>query len=133
MGREAWPEFHRREEIERLLGRLYDLRGGIGDDTLSALEGIDDDDGILREDVQSDSVDVPVIKLVNGLIREALKLRATDIHIEPFEGEVLVRFRVDGVLHDRLSLPRNLQAPLTSRVKVMARMDIAERLAPQDG
>lgn len=133
MGREARPEFHRREDMERLLGRLYDLRGGIGDDTLSALEGIDDDDGILREDVQSDSVDVPVIKLVNGLIREALKLRATDIHVEPFEGEVLVRFRVDGVLHDRLNLPRNLQAPLTSRVKVMARMDIAERLAPQDG
>lgn len=133
MGREASWEYHRREEMERLMGRLYDLRGGIGDDTLSALEGIDDDDGILREDVQSDSVDVPVIRLVNGLLREALKLRATDIHMEPFENEVLVRFRVDGVLHDRLSLPRNLQAPLTSRVKVMARMDIAERLAPQDG
>ena len=133
MGRAASLEYYRREDMERLLGRLYDLRGGIGDDTLSALEGIDDDDGILREDVQSDSVDVPVIKLVNGLIREALKLRATDIHVEPFEGEVLVRFRVDGVLHDRLNLPRNLQAPLTSRVKVMASMDIAERLAPQDG
>ncbi|MGD9821143.1 MAG: GspE/PulE family protein [Aminobacteriaceae bacterium] len=132
-GREATWEFHRREDLEHLLGRLYDLRGGIGDETLSAVAGIDDDDGLLREDVQSDSVDVPVIRLVNGLLREALKIRATDIHVEPFESEVLVRFRVDGVLHDRLRLPRNLQAPLTSRVKVMARMDIAERLSPQDG
>ena len=132
-GREAAWELHRREDLEHLWGRLYDLRGGIGDDTLSAVAGIDDGDGLLREDVQSDSVDVPVIKLVNGLLREALKIRATDIHVEPFENEVLVRFRVDGVLHDRLRLPRNLQAPLTSRMKVMARMDIAERLAPQDG
>ena len=132
-GMEAAWELHGREDLENLMNRLYDMRGGIGDDTLTAVAGIDDSDGLLREDVQSDSVDVPVIKLVNGLIREALKLRATDIHVEPCEGEVLIRFRVDGVLHDRLRLPRNLQAPLTSRVKVMARMDIAERLAPQDG
>ena len=132
-GRELAWEFHRREAMDLLFGRLYDLRGAIEDDTLSAVTGIDDDDGLLREDVQSDSVDVPVIRLVNGLLREALKIRATDIHLEPFEAEVLVRFRVDGVLHDRLRLPRNLQAPLTSRVKVMARMDIAERFAPQDG
>lgn len=132
-GKEAVGELHRREDMELLLNRLYDLRGGIGDETVTAMIGIDDGDDIFREDVQSDSVDVPVIKLVNGLLREALKIRATDIHVEPCEAEVLVRFRVDGVLHDRLRLPRNLQAPLTSRIKVMARMDIAERFSPQDG
>ncbi len=132
-GKEADWEVHSRESLDVMLGRLYDLRGGVGDDTLSAMTGIDDDDDLMREDVQSDSVDVPVIKLVNGLFREALKIRATDIHVEPCENEVLIRFRVDGVLHDRLRLPRNQQAPLTSRIKVMARMDIAERLAPQDG
>ncbi|NLB84075.1 MAG: Flp pilus assembly complex ATPase component TadA, partial [Synergistaceae bacterium] len=132
-GKEAVGELHRREDMELLLNRLYDLRGGIGDETVTAMIGIDDGDDIFREDVQSDSVDVPVIKLVNGLLREALKIRATDIHVEPCESEVLVRFRVDGVLHDRLRLPRNLQAPLTSRIKVMARMDIAERFSPQDG
>ena len=132
-GKEARGELYRREDMELLLNRLYDLRGGIGDETVTAMIGIDDGDDLFREDVQSDSVDVPVIKLVNGLLREALKIRATDIHVEPCESEVLVRFRVDGVLHDRLRLPRNLQAPLTSRIKVMARMDIAERFSPQDG
>ena len=133
MGKEAEGEVHPWDDIERLFGRLYDLKGGIGDETLTAVKGIDDMDDLSREDVQSDSVDVPVIRLVNGLIREALKVRATDIHVEPCENEVLVRFRVDGVLHDRLRLPRNLQAPFTSRIKVMARMDIAERFSPQDG
>ena len=95
-GKEADWELHSRESMDLMLGRLYDLRGGVGDDTLSAMTGIDDDDDLLREDVQSDSVDVPVIKLVNGLFREALKIRATDIHVEPAENEVLIRFRVDG-------------------------------------
>ena len=97
------------------------------------MEGIDDIDDLSREDVLSDSVDVPVIRLVNGLFVDALKQRATDIHVEPYEDEVLVRFRVDGVLQDRLRLPRTHQAPLTSRIKVMAKMDIAEHMAPQDG
>jgi type II secretory ATPase GspE/PulE/Tfp pilus assembly ATPase PilB-like protein len=97
------------------------------------MEGIDDIDDLSREDVLSDSVDVPVIRLVNGLFVDAVKQRATDIHVEPYENEVLIRFRIDGVLIDRLRLPRTHQAPLTSRIKVMARMDIAEHLAPQDG
>ena len=97
------------------------------------IEGIDDIDDLTREDVLSDSVDVPVIRLVNGLFVDALRQRATDIHVEPYEDEVLIRFRIDGVLQDRLRLPRSNQAPLTSRIKVMSRMDIAEHMAPQDG
>ncbi len=81
----------------------------------------------------SDTVDAPVIRLVNGLIVESLKERATDIHIEPYEDRVTVRYRVDGVLHDKYSLSKGHQAPVTSRVKVMANLDIAERFVPQDG
>ncbi len=126
-------EIHPREEIDKLLRALYDLRSGIADDDVSAVEAVDDLDDLAREDVLSDSVDVPIIRLVNGLIAEAIRERVTDIHIEPYEESVLVRFRVDGVLHDRLRLPKGHQAPLTSRVKVMARMDIAERFVSQDG
>ncbi|MBL3592884.1 MAG: Flp pilus assembly complex ATPase component TadA [Synergistaceae bacterium] len=126
-------EIHSREDIDGLLRSLYDLRSGIADDDVSAIEGVDDLADLAREDVLSDSVDVPIIRLVNGLIAEAIRERVTDIHIEPYEDSVLVRFRVDGVLHDRLRLPKGHQAPLTSRVKVMARMDIAERFVSQDG
>lgn len=121
------------EEIGSLLRTLYDLRSMDADEAAKGIEGIDDLDDLAREDVLSDSVDVPVIKLVNGLFVDALRQRATDIHVEPYEDEVLIRFRVDGVLQDRMRLPRSSQAPLTSRIKVLAKMDIAEHMAPQDG
>ena len=81
----------------------------------------------------SDSVDAPVVRLVNGILMESLRERATDIHIEPYEDRVVVRYRVDGVLSDRYSLSKGHQAPVTSRIKVMANMDIAERFVPQAG
>ncbi|MBQ4469408.1 MAG: Flp pilus assembly complex ATPase component TadA [Synergistaceae bacterium] len=121
------------KEIGDLLHTLYDLRSVAADEAAKNIEGIDDIDDLTREDVLSDSVDVPVIRLVNGLFVDALRQRATDIHVEPYEDEVLIRFRIDGVLQDRLRLPRSNQAPLTSRIKVMSRMDIAEHMAPQDG
>lgn len=96
----------------------------------TAVAGIDDSDGLLREDVQSDSVDVPVIKLVNGLIREALKLRATDIHVEPCEGEVLIRFRADVVPSRSPPPPATSRRRSPAGKKAAAPMDIAERLAP---
>jgi type II secretory ATPase GspE/PulE/Tfp pilus assembly ATPase PilB-like protein len=74
-----------------------------------------------------------VIKLVNGVLLEAVKERATDIHLEPFEDKLLVRYRIDGVLGDRYELTKGHQSPVTSRIKVMASMDIAERFIPQDG
>ncbi len=126
-------EEHPAEWIEKCFSALYDLESGIAQETVEAVEGIDDLDYLAREDVLSDSVDVPIIKLVNGLMREAVRERATDIHIEPSEENVTVRFRVDGVLNEKLVLPKGHQAPLTSRIKVMARMDIAERYVPQDG
>src|SRR6202451_3991841 len=81
----------------------------------------------------ADDSDAPVVKLVNLIISEAINLRASDIHIEPFADRVRVRYRIDGVLVERDSAPRRLLAPLLSRFKIMARMDIAEKRRPQDG
>jgi type IV pilus assembly protein PilB len=77
--------------------------------------------------------DSPVIKLVNLIIQEAIMLRASDIHIEPFEDRVRVRYRIDGVLVERDSPPRRLLAPLISRIKIMGNIDISEKRRPQDG
>jgi general secretion pathway protein E len=75
----------------------------------------------------------PIIKLVNGLLSQAVKDRASDIHIEPFETELMVRFRVDGMLYDMLSPAKRFQPAITSRVKVMSGLNIAEKRLPQDG
>ncbi len=133
LGLPVETERHEPAKIEELIRTLYDMRSGIADDAIQAVEGVDDLSDLVREDVLSDSVDVPIIRLVNGLIAEAVRQRATDIHVEPYEDSVLVRYRVDGVLTDKLRLPKGHQAPLTSRLKVMARLDIAERFVPQDG
>jgi type II secretory ATPase GspE/PulE/Tfp pilus assembly ATPase PilB-like protein len=126
-------EYMEEHRIAERIRELYNLKGGLRDESVNDVEGIDDLNSLAREDVLSDSVDAPVIRLMNSLLLEAVRERATDIHVEPYEDEVVIRFRVDGVLHDRLRLPKGHQAPLTSRIKVMARMDIAHRFAPQDG
>jgi type IV pilus assembly protein PilB len=77
--------------------------------------------------------EAPVIKLANIILSQAIKERASDIHIEPFEREVRIRYRIDGVLVDKSSPPKNLVVPLLSRIKIMSSLDIAERRLPQDG
>jgi type IV pilus assembly protein PilB len=77
--------------------------------------------------------DVPIVRLVNQLIREAVTDRASDIHIEPMAKDVVVRYRVDGVLHEVMRIPKSARAEITSRLKIMADMNIAERRRPQDG
>jgi len=85
------------------------------------------------EDLLNIANQPPTIKLVNMLFFRAIQSRASDIHIEPYENELKIRFRVDGVLHDILSLPRQQSPALISRLKIMASLDIAERRLPQDG
>jgi len=87
------------------------------------------------EDVKATDLadDAPVVKLINGLLTDAVKRGASDIHIEPFEHEMRVRYRVDGVLHEVMKPPVKMRAALTSRVKIMAQLNIAERRVPQDG
>lgn len=81
----------------------------------------------------ADDSDAPVVKLVNLIISEAISLRASDIHIEPFVDRIRVRYRIDGVLVERDSPPRRLLAPMLSRIKIMASIDISEKRRPQDG
>ncbi len=85
------------------------------------------------EDLLGAEGDTPVTRLVNLIVLDALKQRASDIHFEPLESHLRVRFRIDGTLYEQASPPRNMTAPLVSRLKVMGHMDIAEKRLPQDG
>lgn len=85
------------------------------------------------QNLAGDESDAPVVKLVNLIIQEAISLRASDIHIEPFADRVRVRYRIDGVLVERDSPPRRLLAPMVSRLKIMGSIDISEKRRPQDG
>ena len=93
---------------------------------------------VIAENIQEsedllDANKAPVIKLVNMLLFQALKLRASDIHLQPYADRLQVRMRIDGVLYDMESVPKRAQEAIVSRVKVMGKMDIAERRLPQDG
>ncbi len=125
-------------DYERLLRELY-AEGG-SEDAASAAA----DHGVERLGSLADAVpepadllesddDAPIIRLINALLTEALRLAASDIHIEPFESRLSVRFRIDGVLREVLNPNKALAAAVASRIKVMARLDIAERRLPQDG
>ncbi|UHR05235.1 type II secretion system ATPase GspE [Escherichia coli] len=85
------------------------------------------------EDLLESNDDAPIIKLINAMLAEAIKVGASDIHIETFEKSLVIRFRVDGTLHEMLRPGRKLASLLVSRIKVMARLDIAEKRIPQDG
>jgi general secretion pathway protein E len=98
----------------------------------------EDSDLILSEieeigDLLDDTSDAPIIKLVNLILSQAVKSRASDIHIEPYQNKLKVRYRVDGILYDMLAPPKHIQSTLVSRIKVMAKLNIAEKRLPQDG
>ncbi len=77
--------------------------------------------------------DAPIIRLVNSLLSQAIRERASDIHIEPFEKEMIARFRIDGILYNILTIQKRFQASIASRVKIMSGLNIAEKRLPQDG
>ena len=85
------------------------------------------------EDLLDSGAQAPVIRMINALLLQALRERASDLHFEPYEARSVVRFRVDGVLRDVIEPPRALHAALVSRLKIMASLDIAEKRLPQDG
>jgi general secretion pathway protein E len=135
-------------EIELVLAResvilsainlAYD-RGVTSTDQL-AEEAHDDLDALATEishepkDLLDSTDDAPIIRLVNSLLQHAVKERASDIHVEPYENEIRVRFRIDDVLYEPMKpLPRSLQAAIASRIKIMGNLDIAEKRLPQDG
>ncbi len=86
-----------------------------------------------QDDYGSGEIEEPIVKLVNGIFINAIKVGASDIHIEPYENSLRVRYRVDGVLFNAMNLPLKIKNPMTSRMKIMAKLDIAERRLPQDG
>lgn len=117
--------------FERLYGSGRTAMGQILDDIESVdVHDFDNEDVQHLKDLASEA---PVIRLVGLIIRRALETRASDIHIEPFENRLIVRYRIDGVMHEAESPPRRLSAAVISRVKIMANLDIAERRLPQDG
>jgi type IV pilus assembly protein PilB len=99
----------------------------------SALDGVEAVEEEEEEAVGEEEVDAPIVKLVNGILVNAVKTKASDIHIEPYEHSLRVRYRVDGVCHSVMNLPTKIKNALTSRLKIMSRLDIAERRLPQDG
>jgi general secretion pathway protein E len=125
------PFLAREKEILAAL-EGYDEPPAASVETEGSLEyvGSDEEDVNHLRDLASEA---PVIRLVNMLINRAVEQRASDIHIEPFENELKVRYRIDGVLHDIEQPPRRQQAAIVSRVKIMAKLNIAERRLPQDG
>jgi len=125
------------EEIDAALKKYYgaddsDLGKMIQDITEGEVEV-----GVVGKDGEGDGgtvdADAPIIKLVNSLILEAFKMRASDIHLEPLSKTFRVRYRIDGVLHEMKSPPKRLQASIVSRLKIQANMSIAEKRVPQDG
>ncbi len=114
------------------INRLYE-KGTAALDGLEEIEdGGDDLDDSIVDLLESDD-EAPVIKLVNTLLSRAVKEKASDIHIEPYEREMVVRFRIDGLLYDIYKPPKKLQNAITSRIKVMGNLNIAEKRLPQDG
>ena len=115
------------------INRLYEK----GTAALDGLDEIEEEDYDLDEPIidllEAADDDAPVIRLVNTLLSRAVKEKASDIHIEPYEKDMVIRFRVDGVLYDVFKPPKKLQNAITSRIKVMGNLNIAEKRLPQDG
>ena len=125
-------EFTLRTAIEKYYeqadAQLESLLAGMGDDDLEIVEEEEEEDASATL-----ADDAPVVKLINGLLADAVRRGASDIHIEPFETELRVRYRIDGALLEVMKPPLKLKAALTSRVKIMSNLNIAERRVPQDG
>jgi general secretion pathway protein E len=137
------PDFHfepvltSEDEILRVINAQFG--GHQADGATEAIDSIEEDDGDLdsaiseTEDLLEAANDAPIIKLVNRLITQAVHERASDIHIEPFEQELFVRFRIDGILYKKMTPPKKVQNAVISRVKIMSGLNIAENRLPQDG
>ncbi len=133
------PVVSTEEEIEKIIPKGYktdedtvgDILGSFEEGSLELKESIDDDDGMDLTAISDEAS--PVVKMVNKIIADACAQGASDIHIEPYEKKVVVRVRKDGRLEEVMTLPKRMQNNITSRIKIMAKLDIAEKQRPQDG
>ena len=139
LGREVDVVLAPKAEITSLINRAYKTKADVVDQALSDLE---DDDNLITldgteveegENLLDTGSKAPLVKLVNMVLFQALKMRASDVHIQPYEEKLQVRFRIDGILYDMMTPPKKIQEAIISRVKIMGKMDIAERRLPQDG
>ncbi len=123
-------------EILRAINRSYEKRAGETQDVVEEIEG-GSPAGLAHnlepEDLLDTADEAPIIRFVNSLITQGTKERASDIHIEPFENDLLVRYRIDGILYEVLRPPLKAHAGIVSRIKIMAQLNIAEKRLPQDG
>jgi len=126
-----------RETLERCINRAYQRSGGDAAEILDEITSIDLGDLARDVEISGNLLDMaqapPIVKLVNSIMFQGLRMRASDVHIQPYEQEVMVRLRIDGVLYDIMAVPKKIQDAVISRIKVMGNMDIAERRLPQDG
>ena len=132
--RQIMPRLALPSELESAFERLYGSGKSSMDQIVGEVETREEDQG--NEDLQQlkdMASEAPIVRLVSLIISHALTARASDIHIEPFENRLIVRYRVDGVMHEVESPPRRFSAAVISRIKIMANLDIAERRLPQDG
>nr|WP_218059026.1 type II secretion system ATPase GspE [Orenia metallireducens] len=132
---EVIPVIATKTEINHVLEKYFgnnDILNEFLDDIDAEWKSAEEED--IKEDELREMVDdAPIVKLVNNIIADGVRLRASDIHIEPKDNDVQVRYRVDGLLHNGINIPKNVLAALVSRIKIMSDLDIAERRIPQDG
>jgi type IV pilus assembly protein PilB len=121
------------EDIESLIGRLNTLQSAVSEAIEEEEEGEAGLDEAELTELRESAEDAPVIKLVHSILGQAVTEGASDIHFEPDEGDMRVRFRVDGVLHEAARVPKRMVSGVVSRVKIMSELDIAEKRLPQDG
>ena len=142
LGGPVTPVLCCKADIQSVLDSYFDQQSENAADMIGSIGAGDDEeeggyqtlDGLDSErDLRDLANEAPIIKLINLLISGAVKERASDIHVEPFEREVRVRYRIDGVLYEKFSLPKSQQAAMASRIKIMASLNIAEHRLPQDG
>jgi len=125
--------------IQDLLDKAYERRKNSAAEVVQDLDIADDNGASLQamarevENLLDDRSDAPIIQLLNTALLDAVRRRASDLHLQPTRENLVLRYRVDGILHDVLSLPKRIQESLITRVKVMGNLDIAERRVPQDG
>lgn len=125
-----------KQEILAAINRLVEMKEKSAKDIMEDME--EEEDEILKDlesiqDITVMETEAPIIRMVNRLMVQAFRERASDIHIEPYQSDVKVRYRVDGILHDVLTLPTRIHSAVVSRIKVMATLNIAEKRLPQDG
>jgi len=129
--RDVQPVVATANDVEQAISKFASMGGQVEQLASEAASLADEGEG--SEELEAALEEAPIVKLVTAIMTQAVGDRASDVHIEPMEGDVRIRFRVDGVLHEVMRSPKNIQNGLVSRLKVMADLNIAEKRVPQDG